>query len=103
MRDDGAGDSADRPEVQRKRVRIHGRVQGVWFRGSTQQRARELGVSGWVRNCPDGSVEAVFEGRADAVAAALAFCADGPPAARVTRVDVDDEPAEGLRDFVQRR
>ncbi len=102
MRDDGAGDSADRPEVQRKRVRIHGRVQGVWFRGSTQQRARALGLAGWVRNCADGSVEAVFEGSADRVAAAIAFCGDGPPAARVARVDVQDEPAEGLRDFVLR-
>lgn len=87
---------------QRKRVRIHGRVQGVWFRGSTQRRARELGLAGWVRNCADGSVEAVFEGPARAVAAAVRFCGDGPPAARVERVEVHDEAAEGLDDFVLR-
>ena len=97
-----AGQHTDRPDLQRKRVRIHGRVQGVWFRGSTQQQARALGLAGWVRNCADGSVEAVFEGPANRVAEAIAFCGDGPPAARVARVDVQDEPLEGLRDFVLR-
>jgi acylphosphatase len=72
----------------------------VWFRGSTQQRAQALGLAGWVRNCPDGSVEAVFEGPADAVAAALAFCGEGPPAARVERVEVWEEAVEGLHEFV---
>lgn len=102
MGESRAGNMPAPADLQRKRVRIHGRVQGVWFRGATQQRAQALGLAGWVRNCPDGSVEAVFEGRADAVAAAIAFCGDGPPAARVTRVEVQDEPAEGLDDFVQR-
>jgi acylphosphatase len=103
MGESRAGDPRERPDRQRKRVRVHGRVQGVWFRGSTQQRARELSLAGWVRNCADGSVEAVFEGSPDAVAAAIAFCREGPPAARVTSVDLDDEPWEGLDDFVQRR
>lgn len=102
MGEDGTVQARLRSDRLRKRVRIHGRVQGVWFRGSTQRRARALGLAGWVRNCPDGSVEAVFEGAADAVAAAIAFCGDGPPAARVDRVDVHEEAAEGLDDFVLR-
>jgi acylphosphatase len=83
----------------RRRVRVHGRVQGVWFRGATRQRARALGLAGWVRNRPDGSVEAVFEGGLAGVEAALAFCRAGPPAARVERVEVVDEPPEDLRGF----
>jgi acylphosphatase len=83
----------------RKRVRVSGRVQGVWFRGATREQARALGLAGWVRNRPDGSVEAVFEGTRDAVEAALAFCRAGPPAARVERVDVVDETPEGLHGF----
>ncbi|HTY18828.1 MAG TPA: acylphosphatase [Myxococcota bacterium] len=83
----------------RRRVRVHGRVQGVWFRGSTERRARTLGLAGWVRNRPDGSVEAIFEGRPDAVDAALAFCREGPPGARVERVDVSEEAPEGLAGF----
>jgi len=83
----------------RRRVRVHGRVQGVWFRGATQRRARALGVSGWVRNLPDGTVEAVFEGPPAAVERALAFCREGPSGARVERLEVDDEAPEGLRGF----
>jgi acylphosphatase len=83
----------------RRRVRVEGRVQGVWFRGATQAQARALGLAGWVRNRPDGSVEAVFEGPRAAVEHALAFCRRGPPAAHVERVEVADEPPEGLRGF----
>jgi len=83
----------------RRRVLVHGRVQGVFFRGATQRRARALGVAGWVRNRADGSVEAVFEGARDAVEAALAFCREGPPGARVERVDVREEAPEGLGGF----
>ena len=83
----------------RRRVTVQGRVQGVWFRGSTERRARALGLSGWVRNRPDGSVEAVFEGSRGAVDAALAFCREGPPGARVERVDVCEEAPEGLDGF----
>ena len=96
-----AADAA--PERLRRRVRIHGRVQGVWFRGATEQTARALGLDGWVRNCADGCVEAVFEGPAAALDAALAFCRRGPPAARVERIEVAEEPPEGLDGFVQRR
>ncbi len=70
------------------RVRIHGRVQGVFFRVTTRERATALGVRGWVRNRPDGTVEALLAGPDDAVERALEFVRTGPPAARVERVDV---------------
>jgi acylphosphatase len=80
-------------------VLIHGRVQGVWFRGSTAEQARSAGVRGWVRNRADGSVEAVFEGDPDGVAALLGFCRRGPRHARVERVDEFEEEPEDLRGF----
>jgi acylphosphatase len=79
----------------RTRVLVSGRVQGVWFRGSTQDRARELGLSGWARNLVDGRVEAVFEGEEEAVRAALSYVREGPPHARVSDVEVHDEPPMG--------
>ena len=88
-----------REERLRRRVQVYGRVQGVWFRGATERRARVLGLAGWVRNRPDGSVEAVFEGSRSAVDAALAFCREGPPGARVERVEVSEEAPEGLAGF----
>ncbi|MBW2236561.1 MAG: acylphosphatase [Deltaproteobacteria bacterium] len=75
----------------RRRVSVRGRVQGVFFRASTCERARALGVDGWVRNRPGGSVEAVFEGEPDRVEAAVAFCRSGPPGARVLDVEVTAE------------
>ncbi len=72
----------------RVRVRVDGRVQGVWFRASTQKRAVELGVSGWVRNLDNGSVELEAEGEDAAVDALLRWCHMGPPSARVDHVDV---------------
>jgi len=86
-------------EVIRKRVRVFGHVQGVWFRGATQRNARSLGLAGWVRNRADGSVEAIFEGPPARVAAAVAFCREGPPGARVDRVEASDEEPEGLAHF----
>jgi len=88
--------------VIRKRLVIRGRVQGVWFRNATQRQARALGVAGWVRNRDDGSVEAVFEGSPALVAAAVAFCHEGPTHARVDRVESRDEPPEGLTRFTIR-
>jgi acylphosphatase len=78
------------------RVRIEGRVLGVWYRGWTVAEAKRRGLSGWVRNRSDGSVEALFAGPAAAVEAMLAACREGPPAARVTRVTptTDEVPAE---------
>jgi acylphosphatase len=72
-------------------VRVHGRVQGVFFRESTRQRALELTLSGWIRNDPDGGVECCFVGSRDACEKALAFVRVGPPAASVSRVDVSWE------------
>jgi len=69
------------------RVVVHGRVQGVWFRGWTLQEARARGLNGWVRNRRDGSVEAVFQGADAAVAAMIAACRKGPPAAKVTKLE----------------
>ena len=73
-------------------VFVSGRVQGVWFRESTRRRALELGVCGWVRNLPDGRVEACFEGEVSAVRAAVAFVREGPPLARVESLEVDERP-----------
>ena len=72
----------------RRRVVARGRVQGVWFRESTRQRAAQLGIAGWVRNNPDGSVEAELEGRAEDVEVLVSWFAHGPPQARVDAVDV---------------
>ncbi|MBM3509794.1 MAG: acylphosphatase [Alphaproteobacteria bacterium] len=68
------------------RVRITGKVQGVWFRAWTREQAQALGLDGWVRNLSDGSVEALFAGPPAAVERALAACHRGPPAARVAQV-----------------
>ena len=83
----------------RRRVTVHGRVQGVFFRASTRDQARAHGVDGWVRNCHDGAVEAVFEGEPEAVEKMLEFCRQGPRWAQVSAIDVAEEPPEGLRGF----
>lgn len=70
------------------RVRISGLVQGVGFRAWTEQRASALGLTGWVRNCEEGDVEALFSGSPEAVSAMLAACREGPRYAKVQRVDV---------------
>ncbi|MEW5736281.1 MAG: acylphosphatase [Thermodesulfobacteriota bacterium] len=80
-------------EMLRVRARIRGRVQGVWFRAETKKAAVARNLSGWVRNMPDGSVEAVFEGEKPNVESVLEWCKKGPPLARVSAVDVTDEPA----------
>ncbi len=83
----------------RRRAIVHGFVQGVWFRASVRERARARGVAGWARNRPDGTVEVALEGEADAVESVLVYCRTGPPGARVDRVEVFDEPPEGLSGF----
>jgi acylphosphatase len=83
----------------RRRVVAHGRVQGVFFRDSTRHEAERRGVTGWVRNTQQGTVEAVFEGDPDTVDAMIWFVRDGPGSAEVDRVDVDEEEPEGLRGF----
>lgn len=81
------------------RVRVTGRVQGVSFRYHTQDEARRLGVAGWVRNEPDGSVEVYAEGPADAVDALLAWCREGPSLARVRDVAVQPRVPTGATAF----
>ncbi len=78
-------------EMIRIRARIYGKVQGVFYRLSTQAAAQKAGVTGWVRNMADGSVEAVFEGNQEAVDTTLQWCYDGPDRARVERVVAHNE------------
>ena len=87
------------PSQRRARVRIHGLVQGVFFRAEARDRARSLGVAGWIRNEPDGSVEAVFEGPGERVESLVRWCQRGPRGARVDRVDLDWEEPLGERGF----
>jgi acylphosphatase len=83
----------------RRRVVVHGRVQGVFFRDSLRRLAERHGVSGWVRNTYEGSVEAVFEGEPDAVERLVSFARTGPPEAHVDAVDVHEEEPEGFSGF----
>ena len=83
----------------RRRVIVHGYVQGVFFRDSTRRRAQQHGVAGWVSNRWDGSVEAVFEGEPDAVERLVRFVHEGPRGAAVNRVEVAEEEPEGLSGF----
>jgi len=85
--------------MTRRRVVVHGFVQGVYFRDTVRRAALGRGVAGWVANNRDGTVGAVFEGEELAVAALVSLCDAGPRGARVDRVDVFDEPAEGLTGF----
>lgn len=74
-------------------------MQGVFFRDTTRRQAIARGVAGWVRNRPDGTVEAVFEGEPEAVEALLAFCRQGPRGSQVDRVEVGEEEPEELTGF----
>jgi acylphosphatase len=85
--------------VIRKRVLVSGAVQGVFFRDTCRRVAGQQGVAGWVRNLPDGRVEAVFEGDADGVERLVSWARHGPSRATVTAVDIRDEPVEGLARF----
>lgn len=83
----------------RRHILVSGRVQGVWFRESTRQQASRLHVSGWVRNLPDGRVEAVFEGSQAAVQEMMDWCRRGPPNADVEGIQEIVEDPEGLEGF----
>jgi len=87
--------------MSRKRVHVHvsGRVQGVFYRATTKETAREHGVDGWVKNLDDGRVEAVFEGDPEAVDAMVEFCHEGSDMAEVNDVEVTEEEPEGLGEF----
>jgi acylphosphatase len=86
----------------RRRVVVHGRVQGVFFRDSLRRLAESHGVSGWARNTPEGDVEAAFEGEPDDVERLVSFARTGPPDAHVEAVDVHEEEPEGLSGFAIR-
>jgi acylphosphatase len=87
----------------RAHVFVSGRVQGVFFRQKTKQQAESFGVTGWVRNLPDGRVEAVFEGDEEAVKALVEYCHHGPSYARVTNIDASWEDYRGeFSDFKMR-
>jgi acylphosphatase len=83
----------------RAHVFVSGTVQGVYFRATTRDRAREAGVDGWVRNLDDGRVEAVFEGPVDAVESMVTWCHEGSPAATVEDVSVEHGEPEGEDGF----
>ena len=91
------------PTPSLNQIRVHvfvaGKVQGVGYRYSTRSRAKELGLSGWVRNLPDSRVEAVFEGAQDVVKQMISWCHSGPPGAVVENVVVEYEKLEGLPEF----
>jgi acylphosphatase len=88
--------------VIRRRAIVHGRVQGVGFRYSLARRAESRGVAGRAANRPDGTVEVVLEGEPEAVESLVRWCEQGPPGARVDRVEVADEEPEGVRGFATR-
>ncbi len=87
-----------------KKVRAHifveGRVQGIFFRENTRQKAMELGITGWVKNLPDGRVEAVFEGEKENVEKMLAWAKKGPPLAKVENTEIEwQKPQNEFPDF----
>jgi len=85
-----------------RRLRIHGRVQGVFYRGWSVVTARALGLRGWVRNRSDGSVEMLVQGDSEQVEAMIARCREGPRAARVDRVDIAEDAEEAPAGFEAR-
>lgn len=89
--------------VETYNVRVHGRVQGVGYRFSTARRAHELGVSGWVQNMEDGTVEAVVQGSPDQCDRMLEFMRKGPPAARVTELESERSYADRRYDRFEQR
>jgi acylphosphatase len=82
-------------DMERAHVMVSGQVQGVFFRDSTRQKAQELGLAGWVKNTPEGRVEALFEGPSDRVREMVRWCEEGPQQASVENVDADFEAAGG--------
>lgn len=86
-------------DMIRRRLVVHGKVQGVFYRDSTRHAARNEGVSGWAANRSDGSVEIVLEGPSDAVQSVVGYCRQGPSSANVHSVDEHEETPEGLTGF----
>ena len=86
-------------DTKARHIRVHGRVQGVWYRASAQDKARELELKGWVRNAPDGSVEIHAEGADERLDQFVIWCRQGPPAAKVSRIDSDSVAMENFQTF----
>ena len=86
-------------EMVRRRVVVHGEVQGVFFRDTARREASRYGVSGWIHNTAEGTVEAVFEGDRKAVDRMVGFAHEGPSQAEVEHVETFDEEVEGLQGF----
>ncbi len=82
-------------EIARLHIVIEGKVQGVFFRASTIEKSSKLGLTGWVKNCSDGRVEAVFEGETDKIEQVVEWCKKGPPRAVVRNVETIWEQASG--------
>ena len=82
-------------DLERAHVLVSGQVQGVFFRDSTRQKAEELGLAGWVKNVPDGRVEALFEGPSEKVREMVRWCEEGPRHASVENVNTNFESAGG--------
>jgi acylphosphatase len=82
-------------DLERAHVLVSGQVQGVFFRDSTRQKAEELGLAGWVKNTPDGAVEALFEGSSKRIREMVRWCEEGPQQASVENVETDFEGAGG--------
>jgi acylphosphatase len=91
--------SEKKKKMSQIKLRIYGKVQGVFFRNSTRKKARELGLSGWVRNESDGSVTAVAQGKNEAVKQLTKWCHEGPPEAEVSQVKVESQEEGDLDDF----
>lgn len=100
--DSGGHDRDERTELVQCKARVRGVVQGVFYRSSVQERARALQLAGWVRNCADGSVELLALGPRDGVHRLLEWCNEGPPQARVERVDVEWQQAAKAADERER-
>ena len=78
---------------------VQGKVQGVWFRAGTQEQAKHLGLSGWVKNCPDGTVEIHAEGEKETLEKFVDWCRKGPPAAQVSTLEIECVKPQRLTDF----
>jgi acylphosphatase len=91
-------------ENARVSLKVAGRVQGVYYRAAARQRAQQLGLTGWVMNCPDGSVEVIAEGAVAKLEEFIAWCREGPPDARVVDVSVEWRDAQNtFREFFIKR
>ena len=84
-------------------LKITGKVQGVWYRASTQRKAQELGIAGFVCNKADGSVYAELEGEEELLKKMVEWCREGPPFARVTQVEMEEGMLKGFENFVVKR